>query len=369
MNSLEKGKVAVKPLDRLHPLPGLGSRVGQLFMCGMPGTTLDEETKELIRDYNPGGIILFARNIEGPLQVARLCRDLQETAMEYHGTPLFLAVDQEGGRVARLREPFTSFPGNAAIGASDHPIEQAIEFGRVTAVEMKLVGLNMNLAPVMDVRRGEIEKHLDGRSFGEDPEQVGLLGKAVIRSLQAIGIMAVAKHFPGLGRASLDPHFHLPRIDIERGELSEINLPPFRAAIEAGVSGVMTSHAVYPALDRDLPATLSSSVLSTLLRTEVGFSGLVLTDDLEMGAIAAHWTVPEGAAGAFAAGADILLICKEQTLVRQAAALVSERIASGQIPLRRLEESSERIKSAKARFLSLRPEVSLSDIGEYFGVS
>lgn len=356
-------------MNRLHSLRGLEFKVGQLFMCGMPGTTLDEDTDGLIRDYNPGGIILFARNIEGPLQVARLCRDLQERALEYHEAPLFLAVDQEGGRVARLQEPFTPFPGNAAIGACERPIEEALEFGRVTALEMKLVGLNMNLAPVVDVRRGEIEKHLDGRSFGEDPNQVGLLGKAIIRSLQANGVMAVAKHFPGLGRASLDPHFHLPRIEIDRGELMSVNLPPFRAAIEAGVSGIMTSHAVYPALDCDLPATLSASILSTLLRSEIGFPGLVLTDDLEMGAIAAHWTVPEGAAGSFSAGADLLLICEKQALVKQSVALIGERIASGQIPLRRLEESCDRINSAKTRFLSAWKEVSFADIGEYFGIS
>jgi beta-N-acetylhexosaminidase len=335
----------------------------------MPGPALDEDTDSLIRDHNPGGVILFARNVEDPLQVARLCRDLQRRALECHGTPLFLAVDQEGGRVARLRDPFTPFPGNAAIGACERSVEEALEFGRVTALEMRLVGLNMDLAPVVDVRRGEIEKHLDGRSFGEDPVQVGLLGKAVIRALQSNGVMAVAKHFPGLGRASLDPHFHLPRIEIDRDELESINLPPFRAAVEAGVSGIMTSHAVYPALGSDLPATLSSSILSGLLRTELRFPGLVLTDDLEMGAIAAHWTVPEGAAAAFAAGADLLLICKEQDLVKQSALLIAERLASNQIPHRQLAGSLERIRSAKERFLSNWKEVSFADVGEYFGMS
>ena len=347
----------------------LDEEIGQLFMCGMPGTVLDEETERLIRDYNPGGIILFARNIEGPVQVATLCRDLQEAALKHHGAPLFLGVDQEGGRVARLREPFTSFPGNAAIGADEHPVEKAIEFGRVTAMEMKLVGLNMDLAPVVDVRRGEIEKHLDGRSFGEDPEKVALLGRSVIQSLQNNGIMAVAKHFPGLGRADLDPHFHLPRIGIDSRELMSVNIPPFRAAIEAGVTGVMTSHAVYPALDPNLPATLSSPVLTTLLRSELGFRGLVLTDDLEMGAIAKTWGVAEGAAGSFAAGADLLLICKEQQLVKQSAELIRKRIEAGVIPLSRLEETSERIRAAKTAFLPHRQELSFAQIGEYFGIA
>ena len=148
----------------------LDSKIGQLFMAGIPGPNLDEGTEALIRDYNLGGIILFARNIEDPIQLANLCRDLQDKAMSYHGHPLFVSVDQEGGRVARLREPFSLFPGNAAIGMDAHPVEKAVEFGTVTAKEMRMVGINMNLAPVVDVQRGEPEKHLSGRIFGEDPE-------------------------------------------------------------------------------------------------------------------------------------------------------------------------------------------------------
>jgi beta-N-acetylhexosaminidase len=342
-------------------------RLGQLFMVGIPGPDLDEGTRSLLKDFNVGGVILFARNIRDPLQVAGLCRDLRDLAIEAHGTLLFLAVDQEGGRVARLREPFTAFPGNAAIGASEDPLESAAEFGRVTAAEMKLVGLNMDLAPVVDVRRGEIEKHLEGRSFGEDPAQVALLGKTVIKALQDNGVMAVAKHFPGLGRASLDPHLHLPRIDVDREEIRKINLPPFGAAVDAGVCGIMTSHAVYPALDPDLPATLSPAVLTQLLRNEMRFEGLVITDDLEMGAIASRWGVAEGAALSFQAGTDILLICEHQENVREAFDLLLGRLRRGELPLKRLAESCERVAAAKARFLVPGERVSLRKVGAYFG--
>jgi beta-N-acetylhexosaminidase len=344
----------------------LSLRLGQVFMIGMPGPQLDEETRGLLRDFNIGGVILFARNIREPVQVARLCRDLQEEAMQVHGTPLFLAVDQEGGRVARLREPFTIFPGNTAIGAAEEPVKMAAEFGRVTAGEMKLVGLNMDLAPVVDVRRGEIEKHLEGRSFGEEPEKVALLGKTVITSLQNNGVMAVAKHFPGLGRASLDPHHHLPRIDVDREEIRRVNLPPFGAAVRAGVCGIMTSHALYPALDPERPATLSHSVLTNLLRDEMKFGGLVLTDDLEMGAIATRWGVPEGAAMALEAGADILLICEHQRNVQEAFELILGRLRLGKNSLKRLEESCERVRAAKARFLGPSEKVSLRRVEEYF---
>lgn len=344
----------------------LRSEIGQLFMAGIPGPDLDEGTETLIREHGLAGVILFSRNIEGPLQIARLCRDLQEKAMAFHGQPLFLAVDQEGGRVARLKAPFTEFPGNAAIGMDPEPAEEALQFARVTAKEMKLVGLNMNLAPVLDVQRGELEKHLAGRSFGEDPGLVARLGRLVIRTLQENGVMAVAKHFPGLGRTDLDPHLHLPRIDVDVREIEEVNLPPFAAAFDEGVSAVMTSHAVYPAIDALRPATLSHAILSGLLRDKMGFEGLIITDDLEMGAISGTFGAAEGAAAAFKSGADILLVCREQAHVLEAINLVSAEVVSGEIPYGRIDESRGRILQAKERFLGRREEVSLAEVRDYF---
>jgi len=174
-------------------------------MAGMPGFHLDDDTEALIRDYCLGGIILFSRNIQDPLQLAGLCNELQERAMKYHGIPLFLAIDQEGGPVARLREPFTVFPGNAVIGAAPEPEKMASRFARITAKEMTLVGLNMNLAPVVDVRVGRLEAHLEGRIFGDDAVTVALLGRTIIEGLQERGVMAVAKHFPGPCAAPVDP--------------------------------------------------------------------------------------------------------------------------------------------------------------------
>jgi beta-N-acetylhexosaminidase len=338
-------------------------------MVGMPGPHLDKETDTLIREHHVGGIILFSRNIEDPVQLAALCRDLQAAALKRQDLPLFLAVDQEGGRVARLKEPFRSFPGNAAIGMDEEPVRRAIEFATVTSKEMNLVGLNMNLAPVVDVQRGEIEKHLAGRSFGEDPEVVAFLGRTVVKHLQKNGIMAVAKHFPGLGCADVDPHFHLPKINIDLEELERINFPPFAAAIEEGVCGIMTSHAIYPALDPERPATLSPTVLTEMLRERMGFRGLTITDDLEMGAIAADWSVAEGALKSFQAGADILLICKDQSHVRESVDLMRQALSKGTISTERLAQSLERIRETKARFLGHGEEISQADVREYFGKS
>jgi beta-N-acetylhexosaminidase len=347
-------------------LSELDLRIASLFMAGMPGPELDGATEALIRNHCLGGVILFARNIENPIQLASLCHNLQETAMKHHGIPLFLAVDQEGGRVARLKEPFTLFPGNSAIGNDPSPVDRANEFGITTAKEMTLVGLNMNMAPVVDVRRGEPERHLDGRIFSDDPEKVALLGKTVVKSLQENGVMAVAKHFPGLGRTTVDPHHHLPTIEANMGEIEEINLPPFRAAIKQGVSAVMTSHAIYSALDPGYPGTLSNRIVTGLLREKLGFEGLIITDDLEMGAIKKGWGVAKGAVAAFEAGSDLLLICEDQEEVIAGMKALKDSLLRGDVPLERLHQSGRRITGAKARFLGKRVEIPIAKVKEYF---
>lgn len=347
-------------------LTELNTKIGQLFMPGMPGLDLDQGTEILIRDYNIGGLILFKRNIQNPVQLARLCRDIQDLAMGHHGLPVLLAVDQEGGRVARLGKPFTPFPGNSAIGLDQNPEQRALEFAEVTGREMRLVGLNMNLAPVMDVQRGDLEDHLVGRTFGEDPGQVALLGEIVIRTLQENGVMAVAKHFPGLGRAAVDPHLELPKIDADMEEIQTINLPPFKAAIDARVTGIMSSHSLYPALDPEHPATLSPLVMTELLRGQMGFHGLILSDDLEMGAIAKQWGVASGALEAFEAGVDLLLMCKDQRHVLEALDLIRSRILKCETPFQRLQQSFEKITEIRRRLLDAWEEISISKVMEYF---
>lgn len=335
-------------------------------MTGMPGTILDDDTEAIIRDYSPAGVILFSRNIEDPLQLARLCRDLQAAAMKYHGMPLFISVDQEGGRVARLKSPFTIFPGNEVMGNDENPLERAKEFGHVTASEMKVVGLNMDLAPVLDVRKGETEKHLIGRTFSDNQGLTAKMGAVVIKTLQSHGIMAVAKHFPGLGRAGKDPHFHLPVIKSDRTYIEKINLPPFRSAIRAGVSGIMTSHALYPSLDQENPATLSPVILGALLRGKMRFRGLIITDDLEMGAITAQHNVAQGALNSFLAGADILLICKDQKKLLDSICLIRNKILSGELQYTRLDQSISRITRAKKKYLKGLRKISLKKVEKYF---
>jgi len=350
-------------------LDSLNTRIGRLFMVGIAGPHLDSGTEDLIRHWGLGGVILFARNIEDPVQVANLCKNLQKTSMRHNEIPLFLAVDQEGGRVARLRAPFREFPGQTAIGDSEDPVKEAREFARVTAAEMGMVGLNMDLTPVLDVPRGFPEQHLHGRTFSEDPGQVALLGRTVINELQENNIMAVGKHFPGLGGADRDPHKKLPQIFLPREEMESVDIPPFKAAVDAGVTGIMSSHALYPSLDPEKPATLSSSILTGLLRDDLGFQGLIITDDLEMGAISRGSGVVEGAVEAFQAGADILLICADQEKVMKSMERLRTMLVTGKIELKRFRESLDRIARAKTRFLKKGRIVSLTEVKEYFGKS
>ena len=347
-------------------LSEITQKIGRLFIGGIPGPELDTDTIRLITNYHLGGIILFARNIEDPIQLARLCRDIQKVAMENSGYPLFLAIDQEGGRVARLKHPFSQFPGNAGIGESPNPEKSALNFASITAREMSLVGLNMNMAPVIDVAQVHMDPHLAGRSFSQDPLLVTTLGKIVINTLQQGGIMAVAKHFPGLGKSDLDPHLHLPTIHATFKEMESVHLTPFQGAIEANVAAIMSSHAVYPALEPGIPATLSEKIITNLLRKKMCFPGLIISDDLEMGAIAKERGLPEGAADALEAGIDLLLVCESQSLLLESIELIRDKILKGDIPYERLEKALERINNYKTRFLYPRKKIALKAVKEYF---
>jgi beta-N-acetylhexosaminidase len=347
-------------------LSELNTMIGSLFTVGIASTEPDRNALSLIREYKVGGVILFARNIEDPLQVASLCRRLQEEAMAATGTPLFLAVDQEGGRVARLKEPFTLHPGPSEIGRSPEPVAQAARFASITAAEMSLVGLNMDMAPVLDVPSGDPERHLSGRTFGTNPETVATLGLKVIEELQRKKILAVAKHFPGLGKANLDPHHKLPVIDSPASEIEDRDLLPFKAAIKAGVSGIMTSHAVYPGLDPGTPATLSRKIITDLLRNRLRFDGLVVTDDLEMGAVAGGLGVARSAVEAVKAGVDILLVCENFDRIIKSIDAVKRAVIRGDIPPSRLRESTARIHRIKAAIPANPALISRGKVKAYF---
>ena len=327
-------------------------RVGQRFMVAFDGLAASTDVKALIQEFGVGHIILFARNVEGPEQVAELVRELQSAARDAgHERPLLVAVDQEGGRVARLREPWTVWPTPRAVGRTGSE-ETARAMGAAVAAELRACGIALNFAPCVDVDSNAKNPVIGDRSFGDDPDLVGRLGAAMIRGLQEGGVAACAKHFPGHGDTDVDSHLDLPVIDHPHSRLEEVELPPFRTAIEAGVATVITSHVLFPELDENLPASLSAPLTTGLLREDLGFKGVVVTDDLEMKAVAKRWTPAELAMRAAKAGADILAYGRNHDVQVEAIEGLIRSVEAGEIPFSELEAAEGRVNRLQERFLA-----------------
>jgi len=276
---------------------------GQRLMLGFNGTDFNDELRHIIEDIKACGIILFKRNIQSPEQVAALCRKCQDHAKACGIPPLFIAIDQEGGTVSRLDPPFTQFKGNPFIGS----VKDAENFALITARELKNAGINMNLAPVLDVVPEGTDSIMKKRAFAGGPETVSELGRHMISTFQENGIMAVAKHFPGIGRTVKDSHFFLPVLDTDYAVLENSDLIPFQAAITGNISGIMLSHILYTDLDRKWQASLSQNIAHRILRRQMGYKGIVMTDDLDMKAI--EHDMKTCIYRIMVSGIDIALIC------------------------------------------------------------
>ena len=326
-------------------------KVGQLIMVGFEGTQANEAIETHIRERFVGGVVLFSRNIQSPQQTAELTNELQRLAeAAARQIPLFIGIDQEGGWVIRLKDGATVLPGNMALGATNST-ELAERAGEITAVELAAVGVNLNFAPVMDVNNNLDNPVIGRRSFGESPELVSRLGISYIRGLQRNGVLATAKHFPGHGDTTVDSHFELPTVSHDLERIHALELQPFRAAIDADVAAIMTAHIVYPAFDADRPATLSPTILTDLLRKELGFDGLLITDDMEMKAIDDRYQSGEAAVMAVEAGADIVMVLWTSTKQIEVFDALLSAVKSGRISQARLDQSVERIlKSKEAAF-------------------
>jgi len=323
--------------------------IGQLLIGSLPGTTITPELRSLAREFQLGGVILFSRNIEAPEQVAELAYDVQSLATE---TPLWVSVDQEGGRVARLRAPFTEWPPMAVLGRSGDP-SLASRFAASLAAELKAVGITLDYAPVLDIHTNPKNPIIGDRALAESAEHVAELGAAIVAGLQDNGVAACGKHFPGHGDTSVDSHLELPLVEHPPDRIRRVECVPFRAAIAADVAFIMTAHILVPALDEENPATLSSRIVKDMLRDELGFRGVIVSDDLEMKAIAKTWTVPDAAVLAIAAGCDALLICSGDVdaQARTLEALV-HAVEDDRISVQALENSLKRLRQAKERFLA-----------------
>src|SRR5580765_233116 len=324
--------------------------IGQLLIAGFNGHQIPVELKTLAREFGLGGVILFARNITDPDQVAELCHEASRLSPEL---PPWVSVDQEGGRVARLKAPFTEWPPMATLGRSGD-VKLAERFARALAAELKAVGITLDYAPVLDIHTNPKNPVIGDRALAEKADEVARLGSAIIRALQTEGIAACGKHFPGHGDTSTDSHFELPLVEDPPDRIRRVEFVPFKAAIEAGVATIMTAHVLVPALDEERPASLSRAIITDLLRRELQYPGVILSDDLEMKAIAASYQVPEAAVMAIEAGCDGALICSGDHTT-QAAALEAliHAVEQERIPYSRIEDAIARQRRARERFLGL----------------
>ncbi|MBM7662157.1 beta-N-acetylhexosaminidase [Bacillus mesophilus] len=350
----------------------LRQKIGQLMVCGFQGDSSSDITdiETLIKDYHVGGIILFGRNIGSPIETLELTTTLQRLAKESNQQePLLISIDQENGMVRRLGEGTTSFPGSMLLAATRDE-NLTYEIGRATARELKALGINWNLAPVVDINNNPDNPVIGVRSFGETAEAVSLFSKASMKGMQTEGVITTLKHFPGHGDTHVDSHLALPVITHSVKALENLELIPFKDCIESEADTVMTAHVYFPALEpeENRPATMSYKVITELLRNKLGFKGVVTTDCLEMKAISDSPGTALGAVEAIKAGVDLIMISHVSSLQIEAIEAIVAAVENGDISEQRIDESYHRVHILKNKYLSWNDiplnseEIKVSDV-------
>lgn len=325
----------------------LEEKIGQMLLVGFPGLEPPEYILKWLEQGRIGGVILFSRNIESPSQLAKLTEESRKASKH----TILIAIDQEGGVVSRLREHtgFTESPGAMALAAAGSE-ELAEEVSRILAVEMSAVGINWNLAPVLDLIHNVRNPSLGVRSLGVDPHEVRRLGMAQVRGFQKEGVAATAKHFPGKADTPIDPHVNLPIIEGNLEDMRDTDLVPFYGAFSAGVASVMVTHVQFSDLDPDYPSTMSHKIIHGLLREDMGYKGLVTTDCMEMKAITNLYGPGESAMLAAQAGANIILFSHTRTYQEKAYNALLNAAKSGKLSIDKVNFSLKRISEIKKRF-------------------
>ncbi|MEM1109257.1 MAG: beta-N-acetylhexosaminidase [Planctomycetota bacterium] len=325
-----------------------------LFLTGNQSASLSPRLAQMLGN-GLRGAVLFSRNVVSHPQTVSLCRAIREA----RGQGAILGIDQEGGHVARLRDGYFVAPPMSELGRLATP-ELIYDLGRLMGLQLRGLGINLNFAPVLDVDTNPDNPVIGSRSFGADPRLVAELGVALAHGLQDVGVAACGKHFPGHGDTHQDSHLTLPRLPQPRNRLDEIELPPFRHAIDHGIASIMTAHIVFESLnplpEDDTPATMSRAVITDLLRDEMNFRGVVISDDLEMKAIADRVSIEDAAVGCLRAGVDLMLVCHQHELVEKAATAVVAAVRSGALDEDVIHDAHARVEQLAQSYRSVEAE-------------
>ncbi|WP_106498316.1 beta-N-acetylhexosaminidase [Lentibacillus sp. Marseille-P4043] len=327
----------------------LDEKIGQMIFSGVNGTEMTAETRKVIERYHVGGIILFGNNIESITQTVNFLNDMKAVNADNNPTPLLLGVDEEGGSVTRMPDGVKSLPTSRSIGELNDP-EVAFNVGSILGEQMQALGFNLDFAPVLDINSNADNPVIGDRSFGDNPDIVTGLGIQTMKGIQNEGIISVMKHFPGHGDTGVDSHLELPKVDKSYAKLSKLELIPFKKAISNGADVSMIAHILLPKIDKNYPASMSKGVITGILREKYDFDGVVITDDLTMGAITDHYNVADAAIQTVKAGGDLLLVAHDPDLIATVFDELKAAVESGEISEDRIDKSVERITDLKAKY-------------------
>ncbi len=333
----------------------LQEKIGQRLMTGFPGTEMPEEFIRAVKQHKIGNVILFKENVRDRAQLKQLCRDIQRLIRQETGHSAFIAIDQEGGIVTRLPQDAVNVPGAMALTATGDP-ENAYRAGLLIAHEMRALGPNFNFAPTVDVNSNPNNPVIGVRSYSDDPHVAAQYAVRAVEGLMEGGVLCTAKHFPGHGDTDRDSHLALPCVDKSMEELEKVELVPFKAVIDAGITAVMTSHILFPQIEPDgVPATMSRRIMQGLLREKLGFQGIIVSDSMSMLAIRDHYGITAGMLAAFQAGVDLVEVAHQPQWCAEAAVRLLEAAEAGELDLKEMDESVERILEAKKQWVDGMP--------------
>jgi beta-N-acetylhexosaminidase len=334
----------------------LGRSVARMFCIGFDGTSVPLEVDALLK-RGVGSAALFSRNVESPSQFAELCADLKRRA----GMPFIIGIDQEGGRVRRLRGQFTDVPSMRDLGKTkDESLAEQV--GQIIARESRAMNVDVVFAPVLDVDTNPKNPIIADRSLGSDPQVVSRLGVALLRGIQSCGVAACGKHFPGHGDTWQDSHLTMPKLEHGIARIEQVELPPFEAAVRAGVATIMTAHVVFMPIDPRYPATMSDVIIQQILRKRLSFEGVLISDDMEMKAIASNFGIEEAIVRATNAGIDLFAICHSQPLQNQAIDALIRGVERGDVPRARIEQANQRLDKLCQKYVkeaAAKPDLSV----------